>query len=126
MKNQSNALAAAFQNVDLIKEAKDIADTSDGAALKANDKYMDSISGHLNEMAVNAQKFWFYFVDSKLVKSVVDIGTGLLNAATGLAKFLDVLPGSDGMLNAATLALGFYGSVTNKFGRDRMFSLFRV
>lgn len=126
MKNQSNALAAAFQNIDLIKQAKEIADTSDGSALRGNEKYMNSIQGHLNKMSVAAQEFWFYFTDSKLVKAITDISTGIITITTNLTKWLNFGGLSSGTANILGLGLGLWGGLTNKFGRDRMFSLFRV
>ena len=46
-KQQSNALAAALQNVDIIKAAYETAQTSEGSAQQELDAYLDSIEGIL-------------------------------------------------------------------------------
>ena len=46
-KQQSNALAAALQNTDIIKAAYETAQTSEGSAQQELDAYLDSIEGIL-------------------------------------------------------------------------------
>ena len=45
-KQQSNALAAALQNTDIIKAAYETAETSEGSAQEELDAYLDSIEGN--------------------------------------------------------------------------------
>lgn len=87
-KRQGNSLAAALNNIDTIKEVYNTAEfESAGSAMRENEKYMDSLSGHIGVFKAQFQELSNVTLDSDFLKAAVDAGTGLLNILT---KIIDV------------------------------------
>lgn len=90
-KNQSNALAAALNNVDIIKSAYQTAEyESEGSAVAENEKYMDSIEGRMGQLKAQFQSFSSAALDSGSFKGAVSGATELLGVMT---KLTDVTGG---------------------------------
>lgn len=81
-KQQSNALAAALQNVDIIKEAYETAQNADGSAQQELNAYLEGIQGHLDRLSNSVQEFWHSFIDTDVVKVALNFLTSLINLAT--------------------------------------------
>lgn len=97
-KRQGNALAAALNNIDTIKEVYNTAEfESTGSAMRENEKYMDSLSGKIGTFKAQFQELSNVFLDTDLLKGLVDGGTEFLNILT---KILDVGGGIPAMLGA--------------------------
>jgi hypothetical protein len=70
------------------------------SALAENEKYLDSIAGKLSEFEATFQQMALDFVDSGLIKGVVDFGTGVLNAVDAVGGLGNVLILATGLLIA--------------------------
>lgn len=112
-KNRSNIAASILQNGDVLKSVYEDAQKSDGSAQQELDSYLESISGKLEKLKNSWQELWYSSINSELVKSVVDLGTGFLNLANNI-----------GGVNTAILALSS-GSILKNVGRPKMFGLFQ-
>ena len=51
---------------------------SQGSALAENEKYLDSIQGKIDKFNNALQTFWMNFIDSSVIKGIVDAGTTLV------------------------------------------------
>ena len=105
MKRQANVLSALIQNFDTAEKAIEASANSAGSALKENEVWLDSISGKISQFNNATQSMWSNFLDSGLVKDIVEIGTWLI-------KVIDKV----GALNSALVALAGYSMVKNKMG----------
>lgn len=97
-KRQSNVGAALLENFDMAEAATKTAEGSLGSATQENDKYLQSIQGHLDQLAASFQNLSTTILDSGLVKFGIDVLKTITDAATGLAKINMLLP---------TIAAGF-------------------
>lgn len=91
-KNQSNALAAALQNVEVIKNAYNTAaNESEGSAEKEFDNYKKSIDYSIQNFKAQFQSFSSSLVSSDFVKGIVDSGSSALNVITQLIDKVGLL-----------------------------------
>lgn len=77
------------------------------SALKENEAYLDSIQGRIDLFNNAVQTMWMNFIDTDTVKFVVDLGTGLIQAAD-----------SAGVLTAAIAGLLVYLNASKKNNID--------
>lgn len=96
-KNRANTLSAILSNMKDLEGAYESAMNAEGSALRENEAYLDSIQGRMDLFTNALQTFWMNFIDSNVVKGVVDAGTGLM-------KFLDTLVGKITAVVAAYMA----------------------
>lgn len=87
-KQQSNALAAALNNVDMIKEAYETAEDSAGSAMREQEKYQESIQYSLDRFTASVQELSNVLIDSGIMKFFVDLGTTGVSALTKIIDFL--------------------------------------
>lgn len=92
--HQSGRLAAILTNWTIAQEALTTAQNASGSAMKENEKVLDSVKGHYQELQSAFQELATSLIDSGLIKGVLDLGTGLLKVAN-----------SDGVKFIATVAL---------------------
>lgn len=99
-KNRANTLAAILNNMKDLENAYETALDADGSAIRENAAYLDSIQGRIDLFTNALQTMWANLINSNVIKSVVDTGTGLI-------KFLDTAIGKISALSA--IVAGFYG-----------------
>lgn len=90
-KNQSNALAAALQNVDVIKKAYATAEDSQGSAEKELGNYQKGIEYSIEKFKGVFQEFSTTILNSDFVKGFVDAGTSILDFITSIIDKVGVL-----------------------------------
>ena len=78
-KRQSTVLNAVLQNWERINEAIQVSADSAGSAAEENAKYIDSIEGRIATFTSSVQNMWRNAISSDSIKTVVDLGTGLIN-----------------------------------------------
>ena len=98
-KQRSNALAAALNNVDVIKAAYQTAENSEGSAEKELANYQKGIDFSLEKFKATFQEFSTSVLSSDTFKAVVDGGTQFLELITKITEAL-------GPLGTALTALG--------------------
>lgn len=87
--HQSGRLAAILSNWTVAQEALTTAQNASGSAMKENEKVLDSIQGHYQQLQSAFQELATSLIDSGLIKGVLDFGTGLLKVANSDAvKFI--------------------------------------
>lgn len=78
-KRQANVLAAVIKNFDMVEDAIKTSADSAGSAMSENEKYMDSIQGHIDQFTNAVQTMWMNFINTDATKFLVDVGTGLVS-----------------------------------------------
>ena len=123
-KQQSNALAAALQNVDMIREVYETAQNADGSAQEELESQLQSIQGRIARLTNQIQEFWFSFIDTDAVKTIVDFLTTLVSLATDLVDTLGSVPT---LIGAITAGLSIKGSITgNGGGRAKKYAKLEI
>ena len=93
-KTRGSVVAALFQNGDVLEDAYASAAGASGSAMRELDTYLDSIEGKMQQFNNSVQTMWMNFIDSDVVKFIVDLGTGLVKTIEKM-----------GLLNVALIAL---------------------
>lgn len=113
-KTQSNALAAAFDNVNVIKDAYATAENSDGSAERELKNYQKGVEYSLDRIKASFQEFSTITLDSNIFKGIVDSGNAALNVVTSLiSKF--------GGLQTAISGIAAYFLQKNGSGKQTIF-----
>lgn len=92
-KRNSNVVAALLSNFQIAEEVVATAQNAAGSALAENEKFLESVRGHISEFKATFEELAITLIDSGFVSGVVDLGTGLLNILTSVAKVIDSLGG---------------------------------
>lgn len=104
-KNQSNALAAAFSNIDILKKSYEEATNAEGSAREENEEYAKSIQASIDLAKAKLEELANDFLSSDFLKGAIDAG----------GKFIDIL---DGIVNHVgilrTAFIGLTGYLTAK------------
>lgn len=77
-KRQGNALAAALDNVEMIKDVYESSVNAEGSALRENEKYLESIQGHLDLLTNKWQEMWTSAFNRDVINWFIDAGTKIL------------------------------------------------
>ena len=105
-KNQSNALAGALQNVEIIKKAYATAEDSDGSAKRELSNYEQGIEYHIEKFKAAFQELSTDTISSTLFKGIVDTGTVAL-------EVLDKLTSAAGGFGIALTTIAGYNLFKN-------------
>ena len=105
-KQRSNALAAALNNVDVIKAAYQTAENSEGSAERELTNYQKGIDYSLERFKATFQEFSTSVLSSDTFKAVIDSGTQFLEILTKITETL-------GPLGTALTALGGFKFVSS-------------
>ena len=121
-KHRANDVAAIFQNWDHVKAATESATEATGSAAKENEKYANSIQGHLDKLTSKWQEFSNSAVDSDFLKGIIQFGTDALGALDSIIdKFGVIKPLAVATGAAFTLAgKGMFKTVVDDAGKARI------
>lgn len=103
-KNQSNALAAALNNIDVLKKSYEEAMNAEGSAMREQKEYQNSIQYSIDRTKASLEELSNDLIGSNLLKGIVNLGDGAINVLDGLIDKFGVL----GPL--LTAASGFAGA----------------
>ena len=112
---QSNALAAALNNIDDMQKAYEAAENATGSAQEEQEKYTKSIQYSIDVFKAAKEEFANNLYDSKGLKNTIDGFTKMLEVINSLTK-------SVGGLGTAFTAFMAYKGFKN-VGRTKMFVL---
>lgn len=86
-KNRANIAASILQNGDMLRSVYQDSQTSEGSALEENEKYMESISGHLDQLKNKWQEVWANTATRDSINMVIDLGKALLEVVDTIGLF---------------------------------------
>lgn len=111
-KRNSNAFFAVMNNLDMLKEAYETAEHSAGSAQKEQENYMRSIQYSLDSFQASWQKLQADFLDTQLVKNVVNFFTKVID-------FLDEIVNTFGSIPVAATG-GILGYLLYNKTKDKV------
>ena len=85
-KTRSNILASILQNPDLLKESYEQSQNSQGIGQRELDIYLDSVEAHIARLQNRLQELAYVSIDSDSLKTLIDLLTLAVQAATALSK----------------------------------------
>lgn len=91
-KNRSVGVAALLQNWESVEKATEEAYQAAGTAQEEQDKWMNSMQGHLNQLKTAWQGLSNDFLNSSFLKGVFDILTGIVNTVDAIVNTIGVIP----------------------------------
>lgn len=91
-KNRANVFTSMMVQAETIKEAYEVAMDSEGSAMAENEKYLESIQGHIDQFNNSVQTMWMNFIDSDAVKWFVHAGKAIVDVLDGMSKSIGALP----------------------------------
>lgn len=84
---QTNILRSLLKSWDLYEErVKNATNLEDSPTLKNQEKYAESMTGHLEELSAAVESFWATFIDTKSAKDVVDFFTDVIRLLEKMTK----------------------------------------
>lgn len=102
-KRQANILSSVIKNFDTVEDVIKTSMDSSGSALLENEKYLTSIQGRIDLFTNSLQTMWMNFINSDVIKWVVDLGTKLM-------KLIDTI----GVIPSALAGVAFYLTAIKK------------
>lgn len=102
-KNRANIAASILQNPEILKSVYESSQNSEGSALEENQKYLDSISGHIDVLKNKWQELWANENSRDVVNIFLDLGAGILDVVDNIG----LLKTSIGLLFAGYSAKNF-------------------
>lgn len=118
-KHRANDVAAIFQNWEHVEAATKSATKATGSAARENEKYANSIQGHLDKLTSKWQEFSNSAADSDFLKGIIQFGTDALGALDSIIdKFGVIKPLAVAAGAAFTLAgKGMFKTVVDDAGK---------
>jgi len=117
-KHRANAISSIIQNMKTAENVVDVSLNSAGSAMREQEKRMDSINAKLEQIKANIQQFSSSFLDSNLVKFIVDLGSSGFSSLTAIVDKLGAIPAVLTAISASMSLMGktggFFSLVENK------------
>lgn len=121
-KTRAQGLSALISNFGQAQKALETSLNSEGSALEENERYMQSIQGHLEQLKNSWQQLWNSDIARDQIVPILDIVQALLDVANNL-----------GLIKSAAIAAGaalgtFYGikNIKDSGGRARFYYIRKV
>lgn len=115
-KNQSNALAAALSQPDVLKKAYKEAANAAGSARNEQEEYAKSIQYSIDVTKAKLEELSNDLISSNFLRGAIDTGSKLIDILDGIVKSGNAIPT---VFAAVGAALSF-----KNVGRDKTYSLF--
>ena len=100
-KHRANDVASLLSNWQHVEDAVVSANEATGSASKENEKFMNSMQGHLNSLTTAWQTFSNTVLESNFLKGLIDIGTNVLNVFEGIINAIGDIPSLIGLIAGA-------------------------
>lgn len=91
-KQQSNALAAALSNIDILKKSYKEATHAEGSARKENEEYAKSIQASIDLAKAKLEELSNDLLSSSFLKGAIDAGGKLIDILDGIVKSGNAIP----------------------------------
>ena len=92
-KRNSNVTSALIENFDMVEKVIETSAGAAGSALAENEKVLDSIQGKINVFKAAFEALSNSVISGDLVKTIVSIGTALLNGTNAVIRFANSFGG---------------------------------
>ena len=105
-KQQSNALAAALSNIDILKKSYEEATNAEGSAREENEEYAKSIQASIDLAKAKLEELANDFLNSNFLKGLIDSGGKLID-------ILDFIIDKVGVLGTIGIGAGTIAGIQN-------------
>lgn len=105
-KQQSNALAAAISNIDILKKSYEEATNAEGSAREENEEYAKSIQASIDLAQAKLEKLANDLLSSDFLKGLIDSGGTALDIINGLFNGLQQISSWGGNISSLGGTLG--------------------
>lgn len=119
-KRNANAVSAVLSQFEIAENAMADAANSAGSAAKENEKYLDSITGKLNQLDSAFQQLSQDLLDDSLIKFFVDFATAAVDVADGAVKAAGALPTLTAAISGVLSVMQMSGKLKNGAGKVNM------
>ena len=100
-KNQSNALAAALNNIDVLKKSYGEAMNAQGSAREENEEYAKSIQASIDLTKAKLEELSADLLSSDFLKGAIDAGGKFIDVLDGIVKSGSAIPAVATAISAA-------------------------
>ena len=100
-KNQSNALAAALNNIDVLKKSYGEAMNAQGSAREENEEYAKSIQASIDLTKAKLEELSADLLSSDFLKGAIDSGGKFIDVLDGIVKSGSAIPAVATAISAA-------------------------
>lgn len=114
-KQQSNALAAALSNIDILKKSYEEATHAEGSAREENEEYAKSIQASINLAQTKLEELANDLLSSDFLKGLIDSGGTALDIINGLFNGLQNISSLGGNISSLGGILGTVGGLVQSF-----------
>ena len=114
-KNQSNALAAAISQVDILKKSYKEATNAEGSAREENEEYAKSIQASIDLAQAKLEELANDLLSSDFLKGLIDSGGTALDIINGLFNGLQNISSLGGNISSLGGILGTVGGLVQSF-----------
>lgn len=97
-KNRSNIAASILQNPELLENVFKSSQNAEGSALEENEKYMESIEGHLDQLINKWQELWSNTTNRDQINWFIDLAKAILDAVDNIGLLKSAFIGIAGIL----------------------------
>lgn len=115
-KNRASIAASLLQSPEMLKEAYAEAVDAEGSAAIENEKYMNSVEGHLVKLKNAWEELWANVSTREFVNGVIDLGTGLLEIVNHLGIIRSTLIALGALDIVKWMFMGSSGKKSSLFG----------
>lgn len=102
-KQQSNSLAAALSNTEILEKSYKEAMQSAGSAMREQEKYQESIQYSIDRAKASLEELSNTTINSESLKDFIDFGNGVIQVLNQMIEKFGLMPG---VVAAATAFLG--------------------
>lgn len=99
--NEANIGSSILQNYERAEEILQTSLNSEGSALTENERYLESVQGHLDKLQAKWETFSVTFADDTGMKVIIDAAGALVDALNALTDTFGTL----GVAGAATMGV---------------------
>lgn len=110
-KQQSNSLAAALSNTEILEKSYKEAMQSAGSAMREQEKYQESIQYSIDRAKASLEELSNTTINSESLKDFIDFGNGVIQVLNQMIEKFGLMPG---VVAAATAFLGI-GKLEQQF-----------
>lgn len=115
---QTNIIKSLMKSWDKYEQrVEDATNLTDSPTLANQEKYAESMTGHLEELSATAESFWATFIDTQSAKSAVDFLTNVIN-------LLQKLTSTFGSLGTIGAGMTLFSLFKNRSYLSSLLSLF--
>jgi TP901 family phage tail tape measure protein len=99
-KTRSSVVAGLLQQGETLEQVYKDSQNASGSAIKENEKYMESIQGHLDILTNKWQEMWDSAINAEVINGFIDFGSSILDIVNNVGLLKSLLLAGGGIFAA--------------------------